>query len=545
MTSAGTRRIEIYDTTLRDGTQGEGFNLSLQDKIQIAMKLDDLGVDYIEGGFPLSNPKDEAFFREMKTTKLKHAKVAAFGMTRRRGMKANDDPGMRALLAAETPVVTIVGKTIPYQIEKVMGVSLDENLAMIGDTVRLLSEAGRQVVYDAEHFFDTFANDRDYALRTLKAAEEAGASVLALCDTNGGTMPERVAEAVTDVMKHCSAKVGIHTHNDAGVAVANALAAVRAGADHAQGTINGVGERCGNMDLTTLIANLQIKYKLDCLYPGALKHLTEVSRYVFEIANMQRATGQPYVGVSAFAHKGGMHVHAVQKDASTYEHVSPEDVGNTRKVLVSELSGISNIATKAGKKFDLENDKATLRRVLERVQDMENAGYQFESAEASFELLLRKEIGRYRKFFDLDHYRVVILKTATNEAIAEATVKITVNGVTEHTVFEGDGPVNALDGALRKALGMHFPEIENVHLSDYKVRVINSREESAASVRVVIECWRQRVDGTRELFGTTGVNTNVIDASWQALVDAYEYHLAHAIEEAEIGPTVDAELVRR
>jgi len=347
-----SRRIEIYDTTLRDGTQGEGFNLSLQDKLLIAQKLDELGVDYIEGGFPLSNPKDEAFFQEMRSIKLKNARVAAFGMTRRRGIKAEEDPGMKALLAAETPVVTIVGKTSDYQVKAVMGVTLEENLKMIGDTVRLLRSAGRQVVYDAEHFFDTFASNPEYAIQTLLAAQEAGASVLALCDTNGGSMPELVAQATEAVRKQTSVKVGIHTHNDCGLAVANAQAAIHVGADHAQGTMNGVGERCGNMDLIPLIANLQLKYRLDCLRPGTLQHLTEASRYVYEIANYNLVSGQPYVGASAFAHKGGMHVHAVQKDVSTYEHVSPETVGNTRKILVSELSGVSNIA-KAGKKFDI------------------------------------------------------------------------------------------------------------------------------------------------------------------------------------------------
>jgi 2-isopropylmalate synthase len=538
------RRIEIYDTTLRDGTQGEGFNLSLQDKLLIAQKLDDLAVDYIEGGFPLSNPKDVAFFREVRTLGLKHAKVSAFGMTRRRGIRAEEDPGMRALLDAQTPVVTLVGKTSPFQVEKVLGVSLDENLKMIADSVGMMRAAGRQVVYDAEHFFDAYRADPDYALRTLAAAEQAGASVLALCDTNGGSMPEFVAEAVAAAKAKCSALIGIHTHNDAALAVANALAAVRAGAGHAQGTINGVGERCGNMDLLPLVANLQLKYGYDCLQPGRLIHLTEVSRYVYETANLNLVAGQPYVGPSAFAHKGGMHVHAVQKDASTYEHVSPEAVGNTRKILVSEMSGASNIAAKAGKKFDIESDKATLRRVLERVQDLENAGYQFEAAEASFELLLRREIGRYRKFFELDHYRVVILKMGeTAPPIAEATVKLRVNGHAVHTVAEGDGPVNALDGALRKALSPYYPEIDGVHLTDYKVRVINSREETAASVRVIIECRRDRGDGsdTRDLIGTIGVNTNVIDASWQALVDAYDYHLIHVEEARGNGAAAEAE----
>jgi 2-isopropylmalate synthase len=362
--------------------------------------------------------------------------------------------------------------------------------------------------------------------------------VLALCDTNGGSMPEFVEEAVAAVRKQTSVRVGIHTHNDAGVAVANALAAVLAGADHAQGTINGVGERCGNMDLIPLIANLRLKYKLDCLDGDTLQHLTEVSRFVYETANMNLQPGQPFVGSSAFAHKGGMHVHAVQKDASTYEHVSPEAVGNTRKILISEMSGASNIAAKAGKKFDIESDKDVQRRVLTRVQDLENAGYQFEAADGSFELLLRREIGRYKRFVDLEHYRVIVLKLENGEPISEATVKVRIGGHPEHRVAEGDGPVNALDGALRRAVRPHFPAIDHVHVTDYKVRVINSKDETAARVRVVVECRRDKGDGTKELFGTIGVSENIIDASWQALVDAYEYHLI--LTEEQSAPVASA-----
>ncbi|MGA2232901.1 MAG: citramalate synthase [Tepidisphaeraceae bacterium] len=525
------RRIEIYDTTLRDGTQGEGFNLSLQDKLQIAQKLDTLGVDYIEGGFPLSNPKDAAFFRDIGQIKLRHAKIAAFGMTRRRGIKAEDDPGMKALLEAQTPVVTLVGKSSEFQAKTVLSVDPEENLAMIAQSVKLMRQAGRMVIYDAEHFFDAFKANREYALRTLQAAREAGAEILTLCDTNGGSMPELVAEATAAAKKTAGARIGIHTHNDAALAVANALAAIHSGAEHAQGTINGVGERCGNMDLIPLVANLQLKYGMDCLVPGTLQHLTEVSGYVYEIANMNHPNGQPYVGSSAFAHKGGMHVHAIAKDATTYEHVAPELVGNSRKVLVSELSGASNIAAKAGKKFNLEDDKATLRKVLEQVQDLEHAGFQFEAAEASFELLVRKQINRYRRFFDLDHYRVVILRSGNHDALSEATVKLTVDGKTEHHVAEGDGPVNALDGALRKALQSYYPTMNDVRLTDYKVRVINSGDETAAKVRVVIACRRRTHDGASEDFGAIGVSGNIIDASWQALVDAYEYHLIH-VEEA-------------
>jgi len=526
-----TNRIEIYDTTLRDGTQGEGFNLSLQDKLQIAIKLDELGVDYIEGGFPISNPKDEAFFKEIRKVNLKNARVAAFGMTRRRGVEAKDDSALKALLAAETPVVTVVGKTSDFHAKVVLNVSLEENLAMIFDSVQHLKSAGRFVVYDAEHFFDTFRSNPEYAIQTLQSAERAGADVLCLCDTNGGTLPEQVAEAVTMVRQKTSAKIGVHTHNDSGVALANAMAGLRAGATHAQGTINGVGERCGNMDLIPLIANLQLKYKLDCLRPGTLDKLTEVSRYVYEIANMNPVNGQPFVGQSAFAHKGGMHVHAVQKDSSTYEHVTPEAVGNTRKVLVSELSGASNIAAKAGRKFKIENEKETLRKVLNRVQDLENAGFQFESAEASFELLLRREIGRYHPFFTLGHYRVSVQREESGAPVSEATVKVTLGDTTEHRVAEGAGPVDSLDGAMRKAIRSHHPAISDLHLIDYKVRVVNTRDESAAAVRVVIEWKRKDSAGNPEFFGTIGVSANIIDATWQALVDGYEYHLLH-VEEA-------------
>jgi len=529
-----SRRIEIYDTTLRDGTQGEGFNLSLQDKLLIARKLDELGVDYIEGGFPLSNPKDAAFFQEVPGLKLRHAKVAAFGMTRRRGVSADEDLGMKALLDAQTQVVTLVGKSSEFQATRVLSVTPEENLKMIGDSVRFIRAAGREVVYDAEHFFDGFKANPQYALRTLLAAQEAGASVLCLCDTNGGNMPELVADAVAAVKQQTSARIGIHTHNDGALAVANALVAIRAGAAQAQGTINGVGERCGNMDLIPLIANLRLKYDLDCLHVDSLQRLSSVSRYVYETANLNTVPGQPYVGSSAFAHKGGMHVHAMQKHASTYEHITPESVGNSRRILISEMSGQSNITAKAGHKFDTEKHQAAFKRVLNLVQELENEGYQFEAAEASVELLLRKEIGRYRNFFDLDHYRVVVLRTNGGEVVSEATVELRVNGTTEHCVAKGNGPVNALDRALRLALRPHFASIEQVHLTDYKVRVINSRDETAAKVRVVVECRRELPAGgtANELFGTIGVSANVIDASWQAMVDAYEYHLIQGDEAA-------------
>jgi len=552
---AHKRRIAIYDTTLRDGTQGEGFSLSLHDKLAVARKLDELGVDFIEGGFPASNPKDVAFFREVRALNLRHAKVAAFGMTRRKGTKAEDDPGVVALLEAGTPVVTFVGKSSQFQVTTVLGVSPDENLRMIADSVRFIRQGGPQVVWDAEHFFDAFAADSDYALQTLLAAKEAGASVLCMCDTNGGTMPEKIAQAVAHVAdKIKGVTLGIHTHNDCALAVANALAAVQAGADHVQGTINGVGERCGNMDLIPLIANLNLKYGHDCLAPGTLQRLTEASRFVYEIANQNLVTNQPYVGSSAFAHKGGMHVHAVQKNASTYEHVDPASVGNERKVLISELSGASNIAAKAGRKFDIEHDRATLRRVVQRVQDLENQGFQFEAAEASFELLLRQEIGRHRRFFELENYSVVARRCvkpadpanpqahnsdATVDQSVHATLRLRIGDVVQDQTADGDGPVNALDNALRQALRSYFPAIDALHLVDYKVRVINAKDETAARVRVIIDSRRQQADGSMEYFGTIGVSGNIVDASWQALVDAVEYHLIQS-EEAQAATALGA-----
>ena len=527
------RRVTIYDTTLRDGTQGEGFVLSLHDKLAVAEKLDGLGVDYVEGGFPQSNPKDAAFFRDVRLLNLKHAKIAAFGMTRRRGASAGQDAGVNALLSAETPVVTIVGKSSRFQLETVLGVDVAENRDMIAETVGHIREAGREVVYDAEHFFDAFAEDADHAVSTLRAAAEAGASCVCLCDTNGGSVPEHVAAATARVVAELpGVAIGIHTHNDAGLALANALAAVRAGASHGQGTVNGVGERCGNMDLLPFVANLRLKYDVDCLRDDALGRLTEASRFVYELANLNLVAGQPYVGPSAFAHKGGMHVHAVRKHAGTYEHVDPALVGNQRRVLVSELSGASNIAEKVGVKYDVADDRDLQRRVLTRVQDLENLGYVFESAEASFELLFRKEVGRRKDFFSLDHYRCVILRQGGERTIAEATVKAHVGESVEHRVAEGAGPVDALDAALRRALSGHYPQIADLHLADYKVRVVNSAAATAAKVRVVIEFRRTKPDGSGDYFGTVGVDENVINASWEALIDGYEYHLLHAEEEA-------------
>jgi 2-isopropylmalate synthase len=514
-------RIAIYDTTMRDGCQGEGVNFSLQDKLLITARLDALGVDYIEGGYPLSNPKDSSYFRAVGDLSLEHARVAAFGMTRRRDIAAEDDQGMRALLAAGTPVVTIVGKTWDLHVHEVLGVSLEENLRMIGDSIAFAAANVSEVVYDAEHFFDGFKRNPDYALRTLKAAQAGGAAWIVLCDTNGGSLPEEIAEATSAVGREISLPLGIHTHNDGDMAVANSLAAVLRGARQVQGTINGLGERCGNANLCSVVANLALKYPdYQVLAPGKLKHLTEVSRYVHETANMNFRPDQPFVGVSAFAHKGGMHVHGVRKNAASYEHIDPQCVGNERRVLVSELSGKSNIAEKLAE-YGLEEDSALLTRVLDRVQDLENEGYQFEAAEASFVLLVDRLADRPNHWFEQLGFHVSVAGKHELESLTEATIKLRVGNQHEHTVSEGDGPVNALDGALRKALERHYPRLREMHLVDYKVRVINARAGTAARVRVVIESQDQDA-----VWGTVGVSENVIEASWLALLDAFEYKLA-------------------
>ena len=512
-------RVTIYDTTLRDGSQGEGVNFSLQDKLLLTRKLDDIGVDFVEGGYPLSNPKDFEYFQAVRNLPLKHTKVCAFGMTRRKNSPPETDTCLKALLDAQTPVVTIVGKTWDFHVANVLGTSLDENLLMIGDSVAFCKGQGREVFYDAEHFFDGYRANPEYALRTLKAAASAGASVVILCDTNGGTMPERVAEVVQVVRGELTCGIGIHCHNDCELAVANTIAAVRGGAMQVQGTMNGIGERCGNVDLVSVIANLALKYGYEVLSKESLPRLTETSRYVYELANMNFRPGQPFVGQSAFAHKGGMHTHAVAKDPATYEHIRPEAVGNERRILVSELSGHSTILTKTTK-YQVSHDKALMTKILTAVQDMEHAGYEFEAAEASFDLLVKKAAGLYKPWFERVGYRVNIEAGADGTPLTEATVKVKVGGKTEHTVSEGDGPVNALDAALRKALLQFFPKLAEMQLVDYKVRVVNAREGTAARVRVVIE---SRDHGN--VWGTVGVSENVIEASWLALVDSIEYKL--------------------
>ena len=530
------RFIEIYDTTLRDGTQGEGVSFSLLDKLKIAQFLNDIGVDYIEGGYPLSNPKDAAFFEEVRKLNLDHARVCAFGMTRRRGMKPADDVGMQALIDACSPIITIVGKTWDLHVTEVLGVSLDENLEMIQDTIEYCGSAAgpdgsteREMFYDAEHFFDGYRANAEYAIKTLEAAVAGGATRLILCDTNGGSLPDQIAQIVDSVRSAIGgrAELGIHVHNDGGLAVANTLKAIEHGCLQVQGTINGIGERCGNVDLIPIVANLSLKLQgYRCLYGEAsVRRLTECSRLVYELANMNLLENQPFVGTGAFAHKGGMHVHAVQKVAHSYEHIPPDTVGNSRRVLVSELSGGSNIKAVLGDKFNVSTDRELQRKILSRIQDLENAGYQFEAANASFELLVRREVGLRRDYWSLDHYRCVILKVDSQESSTEAIVKLKVGQKVEHQVADGDGPVDSLVTALRKCLLSHYPELAKVHLSDYKVRVVNATAETAAKVRVIIDFAIRNGGGTEEYFSTIGVNENIVEASWDAIIDAFEYYL--------------------
>ncbi len=519
-----TRSIAIYDTTLRDGTQGEGVSFSLQDKLNICQRLAEIGIDYIEGGYPLSNEKDVAFFQKAKHLDLGSSRVAAFGMTRRRGVAADDDPGLRAMLAAGTSAYTIVGKSWDFHVTDVLGASLDENLQMIGDSVEFLGR-GAEVIYDAEHFFDGFKANREYALKTILAAAQAGAKWLVLCDTNGGSLPDDVAAVVREVVQATQAydlKLAIHCHNDGDLATANSLAAIDAGCDQVQGTINGIGERCGNADLIAVMANLALKKKGYQVCGGRpLGHLTELSRYVYETANLQLRNSQPFVGMSAFAHKGGMHVHAVNKAAHTYEHLNPELVGNERRILVSELSGRSNIIALTTR-HNLQSDRGLMDKILAEVVRRENAGYQYESAEASFDLLVLQCAELFKPHFETIKYRIVAgdRDAKRNIPFAEAIIKVQVGQQQIFEAAEGHGPVNALDAALRKCLGAVYPELEQMYLVDYKVRVVNCEAGTAARIRVNIESA-----DNHHRWGTIGVSENIIEASWLALLDAVEYKM--------------------
>ncbi len=523
--------IKLYDTTLRDGTQAEDIALLVEDKIRIARKLDEMGIHYIEGGWPGSNPKDVAFFRDIKREKLGQARIAAFGSTRRAKTTPDKDQNIRTLIQAEPDVVTIFGKTWDFQVREALRISLQENLDLIHDSLAYLKGHVDEVFYDAEHFFDGFKANPEYAIKTLVAAQDAKADCIVLCDTNGGTMPFEVAAIVEAVRRKITTPLGIHTHNDSECAVANTLSAVQSGVVHVQGTINGFGERCGNANLCSIIPALKLKMGRDCVSDEQLRKLSELSRFVYELANLTPDKHKPYVGKSAFAHKGGVHVSAIQRHPETYEHIRPELVGNTTRVLVSDLSGRSNILAKA-QEFDINLDSKdpVTMEILDNIKDLENRGYQFEGAEASFELLMKRALGTHRKFFTVLGFRVIDEKRQEDQKpVTEATIMVKVGGKIEHTAAEGNGPVNALDNALRKALEKFYPRLREVKLHDYKVRVLPAGQGTASVTRVLIE------SGDREnRWGTVGVSDNIIDASYQALIDSIEYKLDKG-EEAEPG----------
>ena len=518
------RLVEIYDTTLRDGAQGEGINFSVADKLRIAEKLDQFGVHYIEGGWPGSNPKDMEFFQLARKRRFRNAQLAAFTMTRRKGIAAERDDLLRQMLEAETPVVTIVGKTWLLHVTEVLRASPDENLAMIRDSVRFFKDHGKRVIYDAEHSFDGFEDEPDYALATWKAAQEAGADCVVLCDTNGGRLPGEIARTTAHACAKLEGPVGIHTHNDAGFGVANAIAAVEAGAMQVQGTINGYGERTGNCNLISVIPSLHFKMSLRCVPARSLPKLRELSQFVDEMANLRPDPRQPWVGSTAFAHKGGMHVHAVERIVSSYEHIAPEAIGNERRVLVSDMSGRSNLLAKARElKLKLAPDAPEVKIILGKIKELESQGYEFEAAEASLALLIRGILEHNPELlFTVEGYHVSMRSNGPN-SVCESTVKLRVGHELAHTVAEGDGPVNALDAALRLALSRFFPKLRKIKLTDYKVRIIDSVTGTAARTRVLIISS----DGRRE-WGTVGVSENIITASLQALVDAMEYALLRA-----------------
>lgn len=516
-----SKQIELFDTTLRDGTQGEAVSLTVRDKIIIAQKLDDFGIDIIEGGWPGSNPRDAEFFSEIKKVKLNHAKICAFGSTARYPDKIESDPNLIALLKADTPYVSIFGKTWKFHSERSLGLTEDQNAELIYKSVKFLKDNGKVVVFDAEHFFDGYKDDKEFALRMLQSAAAGGAEPIVLCDTNGGTLSNEIKSAIGDVKKNLSVSIGIHAHNDGDLAVANSLTAIECGAVHVQGTINGVGERCGNANLISIIPNLILKMNCSTQKKIHLEQLTTLSNSVYEILNLSPNTRAAFVGKSAFAHKGGIHVSAVLKDSRMYEHINPTIVGNTQRVLVSDLSGQSNIKYKA-KEFgvDVEDGNEFSKKLVSQIKELEFEGYQYDGAEASFELLLRNAKNEFTPFFRTIDSRIYTFFDNEKHKNAEAVLKIEVNGEVEHTAAEGDGPVNALDNALRKALLRFFPEIATIKLVDYKVRVLDEKEATAAKVRVLIESS----DG-ETTWSTVGVSTNIIEASWQALCDGMNYKL--------------------
>lgn len=514
-------KIILYDTTLRDGAQTEGISLSVSDKLRITRKLDEFGIHFIEGGWPGSNPKDANFFKAVKRLRLKNSRVVAFGSTRRQGLPVNKDKNLKALVGSGCNFVTIFGKSWDMHVRRVFKINLSENLKMIEDSIAFLKSRGLKVFYDAEHFFDAYRENPKYALETILVAERSGADAVVLCDTNGGMLTSDIEKAVKVAKSHLRVPVGIHTHNDSGLGVANTIQAVLAGASHVQGTINGYGERCGNADLTSIIPILKLKLKRECIPNGKIKELTEVSRFVAEICNMRQQNNQPFVGTSAFAHKAGVHINAVMKYPKTYEHIEPGLVGNHRRILVSELSGKSSVLIKAKDiELDLKKESPQAKRILKLIQDLEHKGYQFEAADGSFELLIKKALKEYKRFFSLEGFRVIVEKKKDGRLISEATMKLRVNNIEEHTASEGDGPVNALDNALRKALTQFYPTLSKMHLSDFKVRVLDEKAGTAAKVRVLIQSQDEK-----DSWSTIGVSENIIEASWQALVDSIEYKL--------------------
>lgn len=533
--------VLLYDTTLRDGTQGENINFSADEKVKIALRLDDIGIHYIEGGWPGSNPKDQQFFDLAKRVEFKQAKLVAFGSTRKPGTTPDEDENLKALLDSETPAVAIFGKSWDLHVVEVMENSAAENLAMIAESVKLLKFNGKEVIYDAEHFFDGYKNNREYALQTISAACESGADFIVLCDTNGGTLPYEIESIMLDVQKHLeekgckgpqggAVKLGIHTHNDSGLAVANSITAVRAGAVMVHGTINGYGERCGNADLTSIIPILCLKMDRPGISADNLKKLKSLSRYVCETANLVPLNNRPFVGRSAFAHKGGIHVSAIMKVARAYEHMHPEQVGNERRVLVSDLSGKSNVLYKAEELgVELGNNGYDSKKIVDEIKHLEQEGYQFDAAEGSFKILMEKFTDRFKPLFELESFRVTIEKDRDKPCSAAATVKISVDGKEEITAAEGYGPVSALDNALRKALDRFYPDLDTMRLVDFKVRVIDGTRGTAAKVRVLIESRDQE-----RIWSTIGVSEDIIEASWQALADSFQFKLAKE-EGARIG----------
>jgi len=516
------RQIEIYDTTLRDGAQTEDISFSVEDKLRITEKLNELGVHFIEGGWPGANPRDMEYFKKTRKFNLEKSKVVAFGSTHRPKHKVENDVNIKALLDSKSGLITIFGKTWDFHVKEALKISLEENLDIIYNSVVYLKKNTESVFFDAEHFFNGYKDNPRFALKCLLAAQDAGADCLVLCDTNGGTLPDEVKNIMTDIMKNVHVPIGIHAHNDSECAVANSVIAVESGASHVQGTINGLGERCGNANLCSVIPNLQIKLGMSCLAAEQLRKLREVSRFVNELANLRHFKRQPFVGDSAFAHKAGIHVSAIRKKPETYEHIKPELVGNSQRVLISDLAGRSNILRKAEEfGIHLDPDSPKVQDIVTTLKNLENEGFQFEAAEASFELLMKKSLGLHKRFFDLIGFRIIVEKRKEGEEpISEATIMVKVGGHIEHTAATGNGPVNAIDNALRKALDKFYPELKNVKLHDYKVRVLTAGKGTSARVRVLIESGDEE-----KRWGTVGVSENIIEASYQALVDSIEYKL--------------------